>query len=40
MEAIPITVIRYLVVGLSLGFMLGYGVCWFQTWWLSGPQDE
>ena len=35
MEATSITVIQYLAVGLSLGFTLGYGICWLQTWWLS-----
>ena len=31
-----ITVIRYLAIGLSLGFTLGYGVGWLHTWWPGG----
>ena len=40
MEATSITVIQYLAVGLSLGFTLGYGVCWLQMWWLNGSREE
>ena len=35
MEATSIAVVQYLALGLSLGFTLGYGICWLQTWWLS-----
>ena len=40
MDTASITVIQYMAVGLSLGFTLGYGVCWLQTWWLNGSRDE
>ncbi len=40
MDITSSTVIQYLAVGLSLGFTLGYGVCWLQTWWLNGSRDE
>ena len=40
MDIASITIIHYLAMGLSLGFTLGYGVCWLQTWWQSGSRDE
>ena len=34
------TVVHYLAVGLSLGFTLGYAMCWLQMGWPNGSRDE
>jgi hypothetical protein len=35
MDSISGWVIKDIALGLGIGFTLGYGICWLQTWWLS-----